>query len=350
MYPLAIVGDTPTARATILACRKAGFEDITWLACAPGNALLPAVTIGANVSRIVNALGESDALLDCGHIPDREQVRIARSGFLLSELPLGDFSADRYGAPHVNLEQTAWATVMPTAVMPETSTSASEAVERLERQADLVVVCADDDSLVTSPSHQLWHGRLPVDKATANANVTWLAPDQTAWQFSTRHHQHFYFCAPLDQPLQASDWHALLHAAIEAATPLRAAQYDRPSVREHWHAGNVVFAGEACYQPSPFLREASALGLEDAWVLSRMLENYEADIPDGLAEYARYRRPRARRVSNAAAAAAHPAARAKVLTRWLEHLRIALSTRFIPEIAMQRIDWFYGYDCIRGFR
>ena len=25
------------------------------------------------------------------------------------------------------------------------------------------------------------------------------------------------------------------------------------------------------------------------------------------------------------------------------------SARFLPEIAMQRLDWLYGYDCIKGF-
>ena len=34
---------------------------------------------------------------------------------------------------------------------------------------------------------------------------------------------------------------------------------------------------------------------------------------------------------------------------FFNHLGTALSTRFLPEIAMQKLDWVYGYDCIKGF-
>ena len=33
-----------------------------------------------------------------------------------------------------------------------------------------------------------------------------------------------------------------------------------------------------------------------------------------------------------------------------QHISLAFSTRFIPEIYMNDQDWFHGYDCLRGFR
>jgi 2-polyprenyl-6-methoxyphenol hydroxylase-like FAD-dependent oxidoreductase len=92
------------------------------------------------------------------------------------------------------------------------------------------------------------------------------------------------------------------------------------------------------------------LGLEDAWVLSRMLENYEEDTADGLAAYAKYRRPRARRIAREVTATVKQHNALSPLGRLRRNINIAFSTRFIPEIAMQRIDWHYDYDCIRGFR
>jgi 2-polyprenyl-6-methoxyphenol hydroxylase-like FAD-dependent oxidoreductase len=92
------------------------------------------------------------------------------------------------------------------------------------------------------------------------------------------------------------------------------------------------------------------VGLEDAWVLSRMLENYEEAVDEGLREYARFRRARANRLSRAAAVRAEQYFENTRLGRLGRNLNLALSTRFLPEIAMQRIDWLYGHDCIRGFR
>ena len=84
--------------------------------------------------------------------------------------------------------------------------------------------------------------------------------------------------------------------------------------------------------------------------MSRMLENYEEDVADGLREYERFRRARTRRVAANITTASRALTATGRLSRLGAHLARALSTRFLPEIAMQRIDWLYGYDCIKGFR
>ena len=73
-------------------------------------------------------------------------------------------------------------------------------------------------------------------------------------------------------------------------------------------------------------------------------------VHDGFDEYQKYRRARTRRVVNMAGQLAVQENRAHAVKKFLHRLNIALSTRFLPEIAMHRIDWLYGYDCIRGFR
>ena len=45
-----------------------------------------------------------------------------------------------------------------------------------------------------------------------------------------------------------------------------------------------MFLGHG-YQPHPIAPETTWLGLEDARVLARMLENYEEDVADGVREY-----------------------------------------------------------------
>ena len=350
MYPVAVVGANPTARAAILACRQAGFEDITWVEADRSPSLpatpLPATTLPANLTRVISALGGADRLSAYGHLPDREQVRFAASGYLLSELPLGKFSQDRYGAPHVNIEREDLDRVLHLKDAPGKPT----AVEDLERNHSAVLVCTPDERADCSPSHDLWHAKLPVDPATRNANITWLATDQTAWQFSTPHHTHYLFSTITGSSLDVAAWHPNLHHAIAEASLFTTLNAAPGEVRKHWHEGNIVYLGEACYSPNLYRRESLESGLEDAWVLSRMLENYEEDIQDGLEAYAKYRRPRIQRIARDVATITTQHNLRAPLRRLGRNLNIAFSTRFIPEIAMQRIDWLYNYDCIRGFR
>jgi len=348
MYPIAVVGNNATARAAIAACHKAGLHDISWFDGPAAGRHDEACTLPANITRVLNALDCAAALQEFGHAPDRQQVRLARSGFLVSELPLGNFSRERYGAPHVNVEDADWPDILPLA---DVSLAAQAPLSTLEQDNKAVLVCtADAFGEQPAATHSLWHAVLAFDAPVARANITWVGQRQCAWQFSTPSNQHVYFSTPLDQPPAAADWHPMLHDAVQAVQHRRDFCVFQPQVREHWHAGSVAYLGAACSPGNPYLREAAAMGIEDAWVLGRMLENYEEDIQDGFQEYEKYRRARTRRVVKAAAKSAEQMNHAGVAARFFQHLNVALSTRFLPEIAMHRVDWFYSYDCIRGFR
>lgn len=348
MYPIAVVGTNPTARATMLACRLAGFEDITWVSAEAkpkaASVALSAQTLPANLTRLVTALGGGKSLLSLGHVPDREQVRFAKSAYLLSELPLGKFAQDRYGAPHINIANTDFIETLncPNKPMP------GRALDQLAADNGVVLVCTD--TLAVDPTHELWQANLALDSTTANANITWLGHAQTGWQFSTPDHTHYVFSTPIGVALEISDWHPSLHEAIEAATLTGSFNIAGSTVRNHWQEGNVAYLGDACYGGNIYRRESLCLGLEDAWVMSRMLENYEEDIFDGLAEYERYRKPRTNKVARTSAELAVKQAVGAPTRQFIRNLDVAFSTRFMPEIAMQRIDWLYNYDCIRGFR
>ena len=351
MYPVAVLGNTPTTRGLLLASKKAGFENVTWFKSAPRSAQatpleFPANPIAANTTRIINTLGGGEALLDLGHQPNRQQVRFANSGFLLTELPLGDFTKARYGAPMMNIENHHWTDLLALDDPPLDYPTLND----LETNHSLVADCGPQAQLEVTMSHTLWHAAMPLNVKQSHANITWLNQQQTAWQFSTRTATHILVAAPANQPPEEHQWHPMLREAIKQSQPVGMFNPFQILIREHWRAGKLVFLGEACSSPNPYLLEAAACGLEDAWVLSRMLENYEEDIDDGLQQYVRYRQPRARKI----AAHGRSVAKRENLTqphkRFLKHIKAAVSARFLPEIAMQNIDWFYGYDCIRGFR
>lgn len=349
MYPVAVVGANVTARTAIHACLRAGFTDITWANAEKISApIRPALTVSANLSRIITALGHGAKLLEFSHEPDREQVRFAKSGYLLSELPLGKFAQDRYGAAHVNIEAADLETVLD---VPADVLVTDDAMSVLEQTHRVVLQCEqghkNDQATAT---HELWHAVLALDPEWQNANVTWLGHGATAWQFSTPRNTHFLFSLPRDTVLQADAWPPSLLGAFSAAQSLYTFQPTQNVVREHWYAGNVAYLGAACYQSNVYRREAELLGLEDAWVLSRMLENYEEDVHDGLQQYQNFRRPRTQRVARATLELAKQQEVQSAFGKLARNLNIAFSTRFLPEIAMQRIDWLYKYDCIRGFR
>ena len=347
MYPVAIVGNDVTARAAILCCRNSDIEEISWID--PGNTRdsLPATTLSANLTRVIHALGRGDALAELSYAPDREQIRLARSAYLLSELPLGRFIQQRYGAPHVNIETQALLKVLDAGT--PTQSDAHLSIEQLADQHS-VVLATTAAPQQASPTHELRYAAIPEDNTPNHANITWLGDGCVAFQFSTLQATHYLFSAPINQLPAPQHWHPSLHDALNAATRVATFNAFEPPMREHWYAANIAFLGQAVFAGSTHQRETLALGLEDAWVVSRMLENYEEDIVDGLREYEKYRRARARRVAANTTETAIKHLSTSPWSRLTRNINIAVSSRFLPEIAMQRIDWLYGFDCIRGFR
>jgi len=61
--------------------------------------------LGPNVTRILHAWGQQDALRAVAAYPRRLVVRNAKSGAELGELPLGERALQRYGAPYVTVHR-----------------------------------------------------------------------------------------------------------------------------------------------------------------------------------------------------------------------------------------------------
>ncbi len=351
MYSIAILGQHNPGEsdivATVLArlCRRSGFEDLSlYQGAAPPPAAPDAYTLSANLTRILIAAGYGTELIDVAYRPGREQIRLATSGYLLSELPLGQFAEDRYGAPHLNITQAGLSAVVAATDSPQVQPPLAE----LEKEFPLVInTCAEATNNTHGPTHTLWQANIP--QAPENANITWLADHATAWQCSTLKTTHYWFTVPVQSSPDEHAWPAPLAEAARIAQLLMPFSPTESVVREHWTEGNVAHLGRACYSPLPYRREAWLLGLEDAWVISRMLENYEEALHEGLAQYARFRRPRAIKVQRTSNETQHAYLVSDKLAQAKRNLGIAFRTRFLPEMAMQRIDWLYQYDCIKGF-
>lgn len=342
MNRLAVIGNNPVTLGALNFCSKAGVQHVD-LIRSDDTASHPATILGSNLSRLVQA-AVGDALEDVSFTPDRNQVRLARSAYLLAEMPLGKFYADRYGAPHINVLVDDLQAILADG----TETTAIVQPDAFDRSAyDLVIESTNPSAPRTQ--HAVLPGTLP-------ANITWLAERFVAWQFSTRHETHCVIYGDIDSP---QHYHPMLapylDAVLEDTGQQAPVSLDRDQIPTHTarktlYHGQTAFIGDAVTSALPLQPEMRYCGFEDAWVLARMLDNYEEDLSLALSEYERFRLPRHRKI---AASAALEAQRflgkrgAQALTR---NLGVAFRARFLPEMAMQAIDWFYQYDCIRGFR
>ena len=333
MYPINIVGDGPIAHAMVRLCRRSGFSDV---GLSPAPVSLPqAATVPANQTRLLTALGLNEAMLDLGHCPDRWQIRLAPSGYLLSELPLGNFYHDRYGSPMVNMEGTVLADLLRTDYSAPSD------------NPTVTIDCATPpSSSAIQPVWKLWHAAIP--GSPLRANCTWLSDDSVLWHYATKGQHHLFALFPAERHAQDYQWPEALRehgAQVQCVAELA----DQATMREFWQEPGQAFIGQANLSLLPCYHESWFCGLEDAWVLSRMLENYEEEFQQGLAAYEKYRRPRTDRVrrwdQSLLASYTKPTGAARIS----RNIGIALRSRFLPEIAMQRLDWFHSYDCIKGF-
>jgi len=100
---------------------------------------------------------------------------------------------------------------------------------------------------------------------------------------------------------------------------LKTALFERDPLNA-WTQGRVCLIGDAAHPMMPFMAQGAAMGIEDAVVLARCLENAgTGDVPRSLAKYERLRHERGTRIQRG--------------SRENEWLRSGIDA-----------DWVYGYD------
>ena len=357
-----MVGRGAVGHLTALSLAQAGVRSVTLFQ--QGASAEGPVNLTPNAMHVLNALGCGAEVVSGSYAPLAEHLRTGRTGYLLSQRPLGAFAQDRYGAPHI------CATEATLAELAKRATAATDiAVEEAqvvdvepaqgsvvtasgaEARFDLVVGADGPASLVreravaslerqaTNLPARL-HRRAATGARFPDMAIThWLGPGGYAWQMPTLDciwTLTIGDCAAACPVLDAG--HEISSQPIELSKPLTS-----------WSTGRVTLVGCAAHPIMPTALQATALALEDAWVLARMVESYDDHLPTALEEYERYRAPRARRMQrHAQTLLARRTARGSAALR--HNLTLAFGSRFMPEPVMQREDWLYRYDCVRGFR
>lgn len=350
MYHVAIIGESLAAQVAALACAASGFHDIDRLQGSQRPNEQPQVySLGANASRLLRAL-VPESIEGLGFQPDRRQVRFAKSAYLLAELPLGEFYQQRYGSPLVNFSAPAITAYLEEHISNPLKNSMSLNDAEISHQ---VTVLADSECGTKAsndgPSFLIYHASLP-DHPLRKANVLWRGDGQYVEQLADKDQVHFRFITRADISFDPEQWHDSLQDALQAKMQVGGVSLNEFTASETLFAGRVAYLHSALASPSYIRVDADNTALEDAWVLSRMMENYEGDIGDGLAEFERFRRPRHRKVAAQLRDHLLKLTEPSVSKRFSQHVGMALQNRLLPELALAQQDWLYEHDVIKGFR
>lgn len=351
------------------------------------------VELTANGSRILHALGLKSALAQAATVPEFAIIRSATTGFLLTQRALGRFSEARYGAPCYLIDAATLTRVLRRAcAYADISIELGTEVADIDTHTATLVTNGGTDhahlAVAVASGHPVSSSsglaELLEPRRTEPASCTVLRARLRRGEPDRDHHRFINtwlfaggFCVERPLPATSGEQHvelvtatcrdrdeepaeAMLDRILAPAHPtlrslrrhLTEAEFlDAPLVppADHWHAGRVALLGGVCHAPPAHASYGASAALEDGWVLSRMMERSEDAPHQDLGEFERFRKPRAWRLR------AHADAEFRTLTLdragaiWRRNLQWSLISRFLPEIAMERLDWLYGYDCIKGF-
>lgn len=316
------------------------------------------IQLGPNVTRILHGWGLERPLARIAAFPDRLQVRSAVDGSQLGELPLGTAMRTRYGAPYATVHRADLHHLLLDAVhtqgavqleldgellafeqSPDKGVSVSAAGGRKHQAKVLLgadglwstvrqLLLGDGDA---QPSGHLAYRALlrqsDLPDALRSQQVTaWLGPQLHVVQYPVRggdwlnlvvvvHGAPDWMRAANATPGQLANWNQeadraqLLHALGNVATPLLALVQavpawrlwilcDRPPMAgpgEHAR-GRVALIGDAAHPMRPYLAQGAGMAIEDAQAIARALSDQARPVEASLAEFARLRWRRNRRV------------------------------------------------------
>ncbi len=343
------------------------------------------IQIGPNGMRILEHLGVRDALAPLSFAPQSVQMRDGRSGRLLNSLPLGDWIANRHGAPYWTVHRADLHAALSTWLASTTNLEIKHGFEitEIETTASDVTVRTSDGQTATgdiligadgmhSAVRRLTFGTFPRMAAgrIAARSVVSVNDAKTAalkdhvgvWLASGAHVVHYPVrggaeialvvvtqgAASLDGWNTAIEASAVLNSVSTLAPELLHLLAQAPAWRQwalttapelpKWSKDRTVLLGDATQAILPFLAQGAVMALEDAEALGRALDQCTS-INEAFKSYELARRGRKRRVQAAAAR-----------NGWIYHLSGPaamardLTLRTMPgSTMMASLDWLYGH-------
>ncbi|MEM1433424.1 MAG: hypothetical protein AAGG11_05165 [Pseudomonadota bacterium] len=380
---LAVIGGGLAGAALVLALRREGQNHVTWYTAqdaAPGAVGTGFLELPPNAARVLNALGLRSQLDGFSKQPQALLHRAAGNSFVWADLPLGSFVIDRFKAPflcgnpaalrrHLHNECVSLPGEQrsPRAAA-ATADGAVQAADGSWQSYDLVVLATGADAILntelqhdtsSSTPSVMFNAALALEAlpaALAQPVLTrWSHPEFDLWTLpETAGERLLLKLAPTEdgQGARTAGDRAPVAAlpGWTAGAQWQPVQQQQTAAPEQLYRDRLVLCGNAAHRLPLGSGLGPALGLEDAWVLSRLIEQNDDELGAVGPEFQRYRAPRSRQVRQRTDRDRGRWYAPSAPRRTLYRLRSLLTHRFLPEFAYQELDWLYGYDCVRGFR
>lgn len=391
---IAIIGGGLGGLALAIALRRSGIEDVVLFEQQPEHELAadqPSIaapgdplTLPPNATRVLRALGARLPLELISYQPSGLQQRGGRSGFLMSELPLGELAANRYGAPYLiseyhslrrlllQLAQNAGVLIRYEHICIGREQQTATFSDHSRHRARLLVGADGTASTLRSSlpqgapkqahAGQQWSGSIAIERVPESlqqpAVTLWLGNGGYISHCLLPDHAQLHWRAcqlgthpspPTSVGAAFGAWQATLLQLLQSTVDVDSAALHDSSPPQALVDDAFALIGDAAHPLALHLDQGAALALEDAWVLSRFIDQLEHDPSAACAEYQRFRLNRVRLMTTRAQVEGQRRSAAPGLASFLDRAKTSLTSRFLPELAMQRLDWMFRYDCIRGF-
>ncbi|MEZ5856132.1 MAG: FAD-dependent monooxygenase [Hyphomicrobiaceae bacterium] len=355
------------------------------------------IQLSPNAVRALRHLGVGADLEALAGVPRALVVRAAGDGRVLQRLPLGDWIAQRHGAPYWQVHRRDLQAVLVAAVArePRIAVSLGETVvgfaanddgiwvktgsgqrisARLLVGADGVFSNVRNGFLPQSPP--VYSGRIAARTVIARAQLpavrdgsgqplidpdttgVWLAPGSHVVHYPVRGGSDLAVVVVRTDPVGPQGWSMPVDAAdienaVLASAPALAgalgsghvwrqwALYEAGPYRR-WSQDGVTLLGDAAHPTLPFMAQGGAMALEDAVVLAHFMAQAAdgGSIGQAVARYEALRQPR----TAAIVAAARRNGRIFHLSGLAARARDA-GMRILPaDRVMAGYDWIYGWQ------
>jgi salicylate hydroxylase len=344
------------------------------------------IQLGPNGMHVLRRLGAAEHLEPHAGKPDGIDVYDGISGERLTRLPLGQWIAERYGAPY----RTAHRGDLQAALLEVATRSPlieivnGFVVERVAETKAGTEAVADDgrrtEGACVIAADGLWSRvrrstfaapALPKPYRTASRTVIsagavspqfsgpsvgiWLAPNAHIVHYPVRGGSQIAVIVVLKDDWQGTDWATpAVRAEIDTAVARLAPElgrflahasewrkwslFDVPPLPA-WVKGRVALIGDAAHPPLPFLAQGGVMALEDAYTIAECLAAAKGDPKAAFPRYEAQRKPR----GTAVLAASRKNGRIYHMSGLPAGLRNAALKLAPPARLMARYDWLYGW-------
>lgn len=344
------------------------------------------IQLGPNAIKILQRLGAAEALAPFAATPDAIVVHDGVNGRELTELPLGEWIAQRHGAPYWTVHrQDLHASLRQTAELnPRITLQTGAEVTGFENAADGVAAILADGSHISGPAlvaaDGLWSklrtqvtpsgpltpagkcayrgvvpgGCLPGELSADSVHI-WLSPGAHVVHYPVRQGRETALVAVLDDPTRGDSWSLpapdnwvteragtfpdLLKALLTRVAGWRMWSLQKLPRLDKWNQDRVALLGDAAHPVLPFLAQGGVLAIEDADVLAKCLKSGNGDVASALATYSRLRQPRAARVADAS----QRNGQIYHMSGPMAFARNTVLRAAPPSQLMAGYDWLYGF-------